>query len=143
VAAHECAQSRLPQVHRESEGCRADSRRFRPYRADMAHEGTLILPADDGGERRVRCDGGLDSYASSDGGLRIRGVVNLKGEGLEEARQLMERSRSGNEATARYTGEVYGVDRRDVRLVSDMRVRIEGIDETGNVRVESDESLSA
>lgn len=91
----------------------------------------------------MACDGGLDSYADRDGGLRVRGVVNLKGEALQEARELMENARDGTAGTARYSGEVYTSDRRDVRTVRDMRVRIEGIDETGNVRVESDETLSA
>lgn len=109
----------------------------------MAHEGTLILADDDGRETRVQCGGGLDTYASSDGGVLIRGVVNVKGEALQETREIMERARTGEVHTARYSGEVYSVGRRDVRLVNDLRVRIEGIDETGNVRVESDETISA
>lgn len=109
----------------------------------MAHDGTLILATEDGREQRVPVGGGLDTYAATDGGLRIRGVVSVEGEALERAKLLMERARAGEAATARYSGEVYGVDRRDVRLVNDLRVRIEGIDETGNVRVESDETLSA
>jgi hypothetical protein len=108
----------------------------------MAHEGTLIL-TEGGRDHRVPVGGGLDTYAATDGGLRIRGVVSVEGEALERTRRLMERSRSGEEATARYSGEIYGVDRRDVRLVNDLPVRIEGIDETGNVRVESDEAGSA
>jgi hypothetical protein len=108
----------------------------------MAHEGTLIL-TEGGREHRVPVGGGLDTYAATDGGLRIRGVVSVEGEALERAKRLMERARTGKEATARYSGEVYGVDRRHVRHVDDLQVRIEGIDETGNVRVESDEAGSA
>lgn len=109
----------------------------------MGHDGTLILTDDDGTERRLICGGGLDSYVDDDGGTRIRGVVNVHGEAVEEARRVMERVREGADPTARYTGEVYTVDRRDIRKVHEMRVRIQGIDETGNVRIESDETLSA
>lgn len=109
----------------------------------MAHEGKLILADEQGKEHEVRCGGGLDTYADTDGGLRVRGVVNVKGEALAEARELMERARSGDPHAARYTGEVYDVNRRDKRRVEDLRVRIEGIDETGNIRVESDENISA
>jgi hypothetical protein len=109
----------------------------------MAQEGTLIMAEEDGRERRVEVDGGLDTYADQDGGLRVRGVINVKGDALEKARRIMERARAGEPTMARYSGEVYTVDRRDVRTVDNMRVRIAGIDETGNVRVESDETLSA
>lgn len=109
----------------------------------MAHKGTLILTDQHGREQRVPCEGGLDSYAYSGGDLRIRGVLNVEGAGLEAARESMERSRQAEEPVAHFTGEVYTVDRRDRRLVENLPVRIEAIDETGNVRVESDEVLSA
>jgi hypothetical protein len=109
----------------------------------MAHRGTLFLADRDGREREVPVGGGLDSYVDSDGGLRVRGVVSVHGDALEYARRAMESARGGEPAMARYSGEVHTVDRRDVRTVEGLPLRIEGIDETGNVRVESDETLSA
>jgi hypothetical protein len=109
----------------------------------MAHIGTLILAGEDGRELSVEVGGGLDSYVDRDGGLRIRGVVNVKGDALELARRTMEQARMGEAPMARYSGQVYSEDRKDVRTVDNMRVRIAGVNETGNLQVESDETLSA
>ena len=109
----------------------------------MAHIGTLTITDEQGREKRIPCEGGLDSHADTGGGLRIEGLLSVDGEALEDARELMERARGVEQPMASFSGEVYTVDRRDTRLVENLPVRIEAVDETGNVRVESDEVISA
>lgn len=107
------------------------------------HVGTLTITDEQGREKQLACEGGLDSHADSGGGLRIEGLLHVDGDALSEARKTMERARDVHQPMARFSGEVYTVDRRDTRLVENLSVRIEAVDETGNVRVESDEVISA
>lgn len=103
----------------------------------MAHEGQLKIDDSQNGDW-FPCSGGLDTVVADDGGQWIQGVVNLKGEALEAAKRQLESVRNDEPATATYSGQIYTVERRDTRTVDELKVRIEGIDETGNVRLESD-----
>lgn len=103
----------------------------------MAHEGQLRI-GDSHDGNWFACSGGLDAVVADDGGQWVQGVVNLEGKALEAAKQQLEEVRSGASATAVYSGEVYTLGRRDTRKVDEMKVRIEGIDDTGNVRLKSD-----
>lgn len=98
---------------------------------------------ENGREKSLACEGGLDSHPNTEGGLVIEGLLNVDGAALEEAREVLERARGVDQPMARFTGEVYTVDRRDTRRVENVPVRIEAVDETGNVRVESDGVVSA
>ena len=109
----------------------------------MPSEGTLIMSDGNGNERRVACSGGLDTALSRDGDMRIYGVVNVKGDDLEAARQVMAQAQEGESPVVRYSGEVYTEDRSDKRQVDELELRIEAIDETGNVHVESDGEITA